>query len=57
MRDDEKKFLFYYVGKPVYEGDETHIYLERCRKEFGGDMIKMTKHDAKDIVEFFKKEK
>lgn len=45
----EGKFLFYYAGKAVYEGDETHIMLERCRKEFGGDMTKMAKADLKIV--------
>lgn len=38
-----RKFAFYFAGKPVYEGDEKHKVLERCRKEFDGDMMKNDK--------------
>lgn len=50
-----RKFLFYHGGVPVYEGDERHQMLERCRKEFGGDMIKMAKFDAQKVGKFLKK--
>ena len=54
-RDGEgRKFLFFYLGKPVYEGDETHQMMERCRKEFGGDYIKMAKYDLKEVNKIIK---
>lgn len=50
--DKNRKFLFYYLGKAVYEGDETHLMMERCRKEFGGDYVKMAKADLKTVKNF-----
>lgn len=58
MSKEEKKFLFYYCGKEVYEGDETHQMLERCRIEFNGDHFAMAKYDLeeykKQIEKIFK---
>lgn len=47
-----RKFLFYWVGTPIYEGDENHRRMERCRKEFGGDAVKMAIHDEKEVKKF-----
>lgn len=43
------KFLFYYCGKAVYEGDETHKHLERIRTEFKGDFKAAVLKDADTI--------
>lgn len=53
--DQGREFLFFRFGKPVYKGDETHQMLERCRKEFGGDHVKMAKHDLKQVSKFLNK--
>ena len=54
MKEDKPKFLFYYCGKPVYEGDETHKTLLRAEKDFGGSLIEMAKHDARQINKILK---
>jgi hypothetical protein len=50
-----RKFIIFFCGKPVYEGDETHQHMERCRIEFGGDFMKMAQFDARVVEEQSKK--
>lgn len=49
MTEEKGKFLFYYTGIPVYEGDDTHKMLERCRVEFNGNMFDMAKFDLEQV--------
>jgi len=54
-KDDQgRKFLFFHLGTPIFEGDENHQTLERIRTEFGGDIKKAIKHDVKSINKLFK---
>lgn len=51
------KFLFWYLGKPVYEGDEMHQHLEYVRKSAGGDVIEAVKIEIKKIDLILNKKK
>lgn len=44
-----RKFLFFYMGQPVYEGDETHKELERVRKD--GGVVESVKKEAKKFFD------
>lgn len=44
-----RRFLLFHAGHPVYEGDERHQMLERCRKDFGGDLLKMVQWDIDEL--------
>jgi len=43
--------MFYYMGEPVYEGDETHKELDRVRKD--GGLVESTKKEAKKFLDKF----
>lgn len=50
----KKKFLFYFAGKPVYEGDEIDIILKKAVKEANGNLIELAKKENKKIEKFLK---
>lgn len=54
QEEPKGKFLFYFCGKPVYEGDETHQHIKRIKDEFNGDFTAAAKHDFKEVEKLTK---